>query len=685
MTYTVTGLGGCPNATNSIAITVTAIPNAGTLNGTQAICVGLSTTFASTVAGGIWSTSNPAIATVSATGNIIGIAAGVATISYIVNGTGGCTASVPATRNITVSAPQSAGTLSGIQTICLGSSTTFIPTVLGGRWESSNPIIASVNATTGLITGNATGLAIIKYIITGTGGCSDTEVTRTVTVNSNIVPTFNAVTPICSGNTLTPLPLISTNGITGTWNLPLDNTTTTEYIFTPTTGFCATIARLTIRVNPLVTPVFDLQPPVCKNAPAPVLPINSNNIPPITGIWSPAVSTATVTTTTHTFTPTTGQCVTTTPVTLQVTVLPILTPDFLAIAPFCEGKTAPILTNTSPNGVVGKWSPAIVSNTNSQNYLFTPNSDECAVTQTLSVTIIPRTVPDFTMIPPFCKGTGAPILDLTSPNGITGTWSPATVDNTVGGIFPYVFTPDATECATQYTLFAEVIEPANPGFPDLAFCYQNSTPPLPTISPNGISGTWLPATIDNEVSAAYEFTPDIGECALTQTMNVTINQNTLIAIDSVVTNYFEDNQVITVLATDSGNYLYQLDYGPLQQSNVFQNVSAGTHIIKVVDANGCSNPLTRDVLVVNYPKFFTPNDDTYNDTWNISGLQEQKDAKIFIFDRYGKLIKQISPSGQGWDGTYNGAPLPSDDYWFLVEFTENFQSKEFKAHFSLKR
>ena len=105
----------------------------------------------------------------------------------------------------------------------------------------------------------------------------------------------------------------------------------------------------------------------------------------------------------------------------------------------------------------------------------------------------------------------------------------------------------------------------------------------------------------------------------------------------------------------------------------------------MVDANGCSSPLTRDVLVVNYPKFFTPNDDTYNDTWNISGLQEQKDAKIFIFDRYGKLIKQIYPSGKGWDGTFNGEPLPSDDYWFLVEFTENFQSKEFRAHFSLKR
>lgn len=686
MTYTVTGLGGCPNATNTISITVTAIPNAGILSGTQAICVGLSTTFSSSVAGGTWSTSNPAIATVSATGNIIGVAAGLATISYIVNGTGGCPASVPATRTVTVSAPQSAGTLSGTQTICVGSLTTFSSTVLGGRWESSNTAIASVNATTGVITGVANGTATIRYIITGTGGCSDTDTTRTVTVNPNIVPTFNAVAPICAGNTLTPLPLTSTNGITGTWNPPLDNTNTTEYTFTPTPGLCATTARLTITVNPRIVPLFGLFAPLCQGSTPPVLPTNSDNTPTITGTWNPpTVNTASLGTTIYTFNPTAGQCVSNTLTTLSITVVPVLTPNFQPIVPFCDGTSAPTLSNTSPNGVEGTWSPAIISNALSGNYLFTPNPDQCAVTQTLSVTIIPRTVPDFATIPPFCKGTTSPILALTSPNGITGTWSPALVDNTVSGIFPYVFTPDATECATQYTLYVEVIEPANPGFPDLAFCFQNSTPPLPTISPNGISGTWLPATIDNEVSAAYEFTPDAGECALSQTITVTINQYTLIAIDGVVTNYFEENQVITVLATDSGNYLYQLDYGPLQQSNVFQNVSAGTHVIKVVDANGCSSPLTRDILVVNYPKFFTPNDDTYNDTWNISGLQEQKDAKIFIFDRYGKLIKQIYPSGQGWDGTFNGEPLPSDDYWFLVEFTENFQSKEFKAHFSLKR
>ncbi|MFN4198131.1 MAG: T9SS type B sorting domain-containing protein, partial [Flavobacterium sp.] len=88
---------------------------------------------------------------------------------------------------------------------------------------------------------------------------------------------------------------------------------------------------------------------------------------------------------------------------------------------------------------------------------------------------------------------------------------------------------------------------------------------------------------------------------------------------------------------------------------------------------------------INYPPFFTPNQDGYNDTWNIIGGDQLVNAKIYIFDRYGKLLKQISPNGEGWDGTYNGRPLPSTDYWFTINYEENGTPKEFKAHFSLKR
>jgi valyl-tRNA synthetase len=160
----------------------------------------------------------------------------------------------------------------------------------------------------------------------------------------------------------------------------------------------------------------------------------------------------------------------------------------------------------------------------------------------------------------------------------------------------------------------------------------------------------------------------------------------------VVSNYFTDNQTITVIATgttipnqNNDNYLYSIDYGPFQVSNVFTNVGFGWHDITVQDTNGCLDATIR-VFVINYPRFFTPNGDQQNDTWNIFSLREvNPNAKIYIFDRYGKFIKQISPMGVGWDGTFNGEALPSTDYWFTVEYEEQGEAKVFKAHFSLKR
>ncbi len=169
----------------------------------------------------------------------------------------------------------------------------------------------------------------------------------------------------------------------------------------------------------------------------------------------------------------------------------------------------------------------------------------------------------------------------------------------------------------------------------------------------------------------------------------------------VVGNPFGENQVITVLVQGYGEYEYSLDNGPWQNSNVFENVSAyppsedaNGHTIRVRDvatADPCDDLELilglEGVEPIDYPNFFTPNGDGYHDYWNIFGLntEENKDAKIYIFDRYGKLMKQISAEGDGWDGTFNGIPAPATDYWFTVEYTIGGENREFKAHFSLKR
>ncbi len=162
---------------------------------------------------------------------------------------------------------------------------------------------------------------------------------------------------------------------------------------------------------------------------------------------------------------------------------------------------------------------------------------------------------------------------------------------------------------------------------------------------------------------------------------------TLIA--EVVTQVFGNSNVIEALATGISEYEYSLDGGPWEEpledgSIQFTGVSQGLHTVTARDKNGCGIT-SIEVFVIDYPKYFTPNGDGIHETWNIEGIGSN--AKIYIFDRYGKLLKQISPTGQGWDGTFNGNNMPSSDYWFTVEYEEPLtnQIKEFKAHFTLRR
>ena len=283
------------------------------------------------------------------------------------------------------------------------------------------------------------------------------------------------------------------------------------------------------------------------------------------------------------------------------------------------------------------------------------------------------------------------ILPTTSTNTIPikGTWSPFPVDTSTMGAKTYTFTPDPIlfPCALPKPLSIS-LEPLEPDFSDFSICAGDAVPILSPVSPNGITGTWNPLTVDNINSAAYVFTPYSSQpCTPTnKTINITVNpSNTIVSLKWAVTEAFAKNQIVTITDPVGANYLYQMDFGTFQTSALFENVAPGLHSITVKDLNGCSGLTNNNVLVINYPKYFTPNGDTYNDYWNIYGLKDQPDTRIYIFDRYGKLLKDITPLGLGWDGTYIGQPMPSDDYWFTVEYSEQNFIKKFKSHFSLKR
>ena len=201
----------------------------------------------------------------------------------------------------------------------------------------------------------------------------------------------------------------------------------------------------------------------------------------------------------------------------------------------------------------------------------------------------------------------------------------------------------------------------------------------------GTGSSYAPSqggTYSLEVFDATLFT----QCAAPVEVFTVIESAPPVLTAQVSTAAFASSHVIEALATGQGIYEYSLDQGPWGDSGMFVDVTPGEHVVTARDLNGCGETQVV-VYVIDYPLYFTPNGDGYNDTWNIVGLANQNSAKILIFDRFGKLLKQISPSGPGWDGTYNGAQLPSSDYWFTLDYTDPTTGNPeiLRAHFSLKR
>ena len=759
-----------------------------------------------------------------------------ATISNTTSGTyvftpnsGQC--SEPQTITVNVASPTTSPGFANLAPLCSGDTAPVLnatsPTGITGTW---NPAVVS-NTNPG------------SYVFTPDPGQCATQQTLTTVINAPTSPGFANIAPICSGDTAPILNTASPTGITGTWNPAIvSNTTPGSYVFTPDAGQCATQQTIPVTITPKTVPNFTQLGPICFNGQVPALPLTSTN--GITGTWNPATVSNTATTT-YLFTPDTGECATTQSMTITVNNGSV--PDFPTPLEYCQGAAIPPLPTTSPNGITGTWNPATINNNISTAYIFTPSgTGSCIQGQTITINI---KIPDVTVLQtpaPICIGDAAPVLSNTSVNGITGTWNPATVDNNATGI--YVFTPDAGQCATTEQITIVVKPLATPVFDltdPITLCYGETAPILNTTSINGITGSWNPATIDNTANATYTFTPDAMQCAGPITIDVIVNTSTVdpitgdnrvcaestiqladttvggtwssdneaiatvdpttglvtgvgsgtvdivytttgscgvstsksidvfdlpkpdlkdaylcldnqtnailgpVSLDSMVpgTDYsfvwtyngdplpdttriidaylpgvytvvatydisgcsatssctvgtssiaiadatvsrdFNERQEITVNVTGgSGVYEFQIDKGAIQQSNIFTNITQGEYQITVRDVNGCGS-IDLYVYALNYPYFFTPNGDSFNDYWNIKGLEDQLTSKIYIFDRYGKLLKEIKPSDTGgWDGTFNGYPLPSTDYWFKLLYTDREGAeKEFKAHFALKR
>ncbi|WP_432669984.1 T9SS type B sorting domain-containing protein [Flavobacterium sp. SM2513] len=175
-------------------------------------------------------------------------------------------------------------------------------------------------------------------------------------------------------------------------------------------------------------------------------------------------------------------------------------------------------------------------------------------------------------------------------------------------------------------------------------------------------------------------------CTKTREILVSNSSNAIID-DIIVEDITSTKNSITVILNPAsiGDFVYALDYedGFYQTSNFFDNITPGFHTVFVKDLNGCGT-VEQLVAIVGAPRFFTPNGDGYNDTWKIAGISQffSPSTVTTVYDRYGKFIRKIFALDDGWDGTYNNAPLPADDYWYVIKLEDG---RTVRGHFSLKR
>jgi uncharacterized protein YjdB len=234
-------------------VTVNAPATVGAISGTPSVCVGASTALTNATPGGTWSSTNTAVGTVDASGNVSGLSSGTTIISYVPTG---CVTGV-ATVTVTVDVAPVPGTISGPTNVCSGSNITLTSSGTGGTWSTASTLEAIVGSSTGVVTGSSAGTAIISY--TATTACGSASATYTITVDATPTP-ITGTYSVCVGATTT----LSSTPAGGTWTSSNTSIATVGAsgvvnglaagvtIISYTNGGCTATAVVTVELTPFV-------------------------------------------------------------------------------------------------------------------------------------------------------------------------------------------------------------------------------------------------------------------------------------------------------------------------------------------------------------------------------------------------------------------------------------------------
>lgn len=254
--------------------------------------------------------------------------------------------------------------------------------------------------------------------------------------------------------------------------------------------------------------------------------------------------------------------------------------------------------------------------------------------------------------------------------------------------------PNCYDASESFVL--EAIEIPGPTFPgEVAICEAIGSVEIGETTPSHehtyqwSTGEQTPSIF---VSQEGEYTLTITHasngtsCESSRTVKVTISDSPVIS--SIDIEDMSANNTVTIHTENQGEYEFSLDDGDFQASNVFQGVYPGVHTVTMRDPYGCGE-VQEEIVVVGFLAIFSPNGDVLNETWQIDELSTLNSPIVTIYDRYGKLIKQMNEFDPGWDGNFNGKPLPSTDYWFKLSYVDGdgnrTYAKYLQSHFSLRR
>ncbi|WP_310557078.1 choice-of-anchor L domain-containing protein [Flavobacterium sp.] len=334
-------------------------------------------------------------------------------------------------------------------------------------------------------------------------------------------------------------------------------------------------------------------------------------------------------------------CTSTAIVTLQIANNPIPTPNDLEVCDqdgTFDGKADFILTiqlTGIPLGLVVEYYLSETNAINQQNVLVSPYKNTMSNNQTIYARIVNG---------PDCYG-------ITPINLVVNTFNPS-------------------------------------GFEDETKTLCNGNSIKLNVSNTFLTYNWLGNNdfdSELEVDTAGEYTievTNVKNCSAKKKF-IVVESAAATNIDAVTEDFTGQNNSLIITYTDNGgDYEFSIDGINYQENPSFTNLSSDEYTIYVKDKNGCLPTPSKKVYVLDYPKFFTPNGDGINDTWEIKNIQTKGKSTFTIFDRFGKLLKQFDSNSAGWDGRYNGQNLPSGDYWFTLTL---FNSNVVRNHFSLKR